>query len=259
MAETLSHPEHLNLRVDREGEVPIYAQIKKQIEDMIHSGELKAGDLLPSEPNIAKALGVSKMTVRQAISELTAEGLLERHKGRGTFVCERKVSIRLPYFISYTQDMRRRGYSPRTKVLGIEEVAASARIARTLDVEPNAPLIHMTLLRFADELPMLLENVLVIKDRVPGFAQAQREYSSRYDLYEKKYQIRPTRAEQTLEAVILTPDEAYHLGVPGGSPALLMESLLRDQDDRPIELCKSIYRGDRYKVYFERIRRDYDG
>lgn len=248
----------LPIALDQESSLPTYVQIGKQVEALIHAGRLKEGDPLPSEPRIADELGVSKMTVRQAIGELVSKGLLRRQRGRGTFVCRPKVSIRLPYFMSYTQDMRRRGYVPRTEHTSIEEVPASGRQAEQLDVEAHEALIRIVRMRFADELPMALETTWLVKRLVPHFADQHTGFPSRYALLENEYNIRPTRAEQTLEAVSVTVAESRHLGVPPGAPAILIEGIVFDQDDRPFEISKSVYRADRYQVSFERTRSEFE-
>lgn len=247
----------LSIALDRSGAVPIYVQIRRQIEGMIRRGELKEGELLPGEPQLAEELGVSKMTIRQAIYELVAEGLLERHKGRGTFVRPPSMRLQLPFFTSYTQDMRRRGYAPRTVLLQLGTMPASERQAGRLGIEPGDRLVRIHRLRFADELPMVLETVLIVKALFPGIEDALQESESRYAIYENRYGVRPNRAEQTLEAVITTSEEARHLGVPVGAPALMIEGVLFDQDDRAIEIMKSVYRADRYKVYLERTRKEF--
>src|SRR5690606_6488120 len=139
------------------------------------------------EPQLAQELGVSKMTVRQAIYELVAEGLLERHRGKGTFVRSPSVRLQLPFFTSYTQDMRRRGYVPRTVLLEMEVVAASTRQAEALNVAPAEPLVRIHRLRYADDLPMVLETVFIVRRYFPGIEDALAEAQSRYDVYESLY------------------------------------------------------------------------
>jgi GntR family transcriptional regulator len=247
----------LPLTLERSSSVPIYVQIRRQLEELIHSGKLHEGNPLPGEPQMADELGVSKMTVRQAISELVAQGLLERQKGRGTFVSSPHVSMQLPYFTSFTQDMRSRGYVPRTELLSIEEATASRRQAERLRVQPGDKLVRIKHLRFADELPMVMETVLIIDSLFPNIIDRLAKNESRYELYEQQYNIRPTRADQELEAVAATSVEASHLGMPIGAPALLIEGVLYDQQVRPVEIMKSVYRADRYKVYLQRTRREF--
>ncbi len=247
-------PPELEIAIDRDSPMPVYVQIKRQIEAAIRAGLLQPGDGLPSEPELALHLGVSKMTVRQAFSQLVAEGLVERHRGRGTFVCAPKVEIQLPYFTSFTQDMLARGFTPRTEILAVERTLASGRQAAALGVEPHAPLIRLVRLRLADERPMALETTWLRADLVPGFLERHPRFVSLYQVLEEDYGIRPTRARQTLEAAAATPGEAAQLGLPPGAPVLLLESLLFDQHDRPVEMTKAVYRGDRYRLYFERVR-----
>lgn len=209
--------------------------------------------MLPGEPELSDSLKVSKMTIRQAMSKLVREGYVQRHRGRGTFVCQPKVDIQLPLFASFTRDMHSRGFIPRTETLSIQKVNASPRQAKMLQLDPGAPLVRLVRLRLADEVPMVLETTWLNGALLPGLAEYA-DIPSLYRLLEEEYSIVPTRARQVAEAASATPDEARHLGIAPGMPVLLFESVLLNQHDIPVEITKAVYRGDRYKLYFERIR-----
>lgn len=243
------------LSLDRSSQLPLYGQIRSQIEEAIKTGRLKPGHALPSEPELARSLGVSKMTVRHALNQLVGDGLITRQKGRGTFVAHQKVEITLPYFTSYSEDMARRGYTPFTQLLSVETVQASARQAKTLGLDERAPLIRIVRLRLADEIPIALETSWVNAALVPNFVERHRSFTSLYQVLQDDYDLRPTRARQSFEATSAAAHESIHLGIPAGSPILLLESVLYDQKDRPVDLTKAAYRGDRYKIYFERSSR----
>ncbi|HET7559383.1 MAG TPA: GntR family transcriptional regulator [Limnochordia bacterium] len=238
----------------RGGDVPLYEQIKQTIRAAIDTGELCPGDRLPGEPELCRALGVSKMTLRQALGDLSSEGVLERKRGQGTIVRGPRVAIELPYFRSYTTDMQMRGYRPGTRLLGLDQLAASAREARALGIAPNDRLIRLSRLRLADDSPMALETTLLPAALLPGFLDLAKDMRSLYAVFERVYDIRPTRAVQELQAVAATAEEAGQLGVAPGAALLMIESVLYDQHDRPVEFTKSRYRGDRYQLHFERLR-----
>lgn len=240
------------LSINRSSHLPIYVQIRRQIQEGIETGRLEPGEVLPGEPAIAEQLGVSVMTVRQALTQLVVEGYLDRQRGKGTFVCDRKLQMHLPYFMSYRSDMRLRGFVPRTQILAIDEVQASPRQGSALQIDAGSPLFRLVRLRFADDLPMMFETTWISTTLVPDFPQVISDDSSYYEVLEGHYGIRPSRTTQTLEAVSATIDEARHLSVPPGSPVLLIDGILYDQKDAPVDLTKSLYRADRYKFHIER-------
>lgn len=246
----------VNLSIDRHSSIPIYVQIRKQIQDAIESGVLPPGSLLTGEPAIAEQLKVSIMTVRQALAQLVAEGYIERQRGKGTFVRDRKLKMHLPYFTSYRSDMRARGFVPGTKIIEIDETAASERQGKTLGIKTGSPLFRIVRLRFADDLPMMLETTWISTHLVPDFPNKFSDDDSYYETLENRFGIVPSRTTQTLEAVNTTMNEATYLGVAIGSPVLFVQGILFDQNNHPVDITKSLYRADRYKFYIERRIRE---
>lgn len=227
--------------------VPKYYQLKEIIRDMIEQEELGAGEMIPPERELCERYGVSRMTARQAIMELVNEGLLYRVQGLGTFVAEAKVPQDTGRLTSFTQDMRERGMKVSSKVLEVEVDSAGPVVARLLGVDPGDRIVRVRRVRNADGRPMALETSHLLYDVARGVLDVD---LSERSLYEElgKAGVRIAEAEQSYEAVLVNESESEHLGVPVGSPAMLMERLTFDADGRPFEYVKSVYRGDRYRV-----------
>ncbi|QYJ16830.1 HTH-type transcriptional repressor NagR [Rubrobacter xylanophilus DSM 9941] len=233
--------------IDTESPVPKYYQLKEIIRDMIEKEELRAGQAIPSEREFCERYGISRMTARQAIMELVNEGLLYREQGRGTFVAEKKLQQEAARLTSFTQDMRDRGMRPSSRVLELEVEPAGPVVARMLGVDRGIRIVRLRRVRDADGEPMALETSHLLYEVAKGVLEADLAAGS---LYEElgKVGVRMSRAEQSYEAGLVNEAEAEHLGVPAGSPALLIERITFDQNDRPFEYVKSTYRADRYRV-----------
>lgn len=187
------------------------------------------------------------MTARQAVMELVNEGLLYRVQGLGTFVAEAKVHQGTGRLTSFTEDMRERGMEASSEVLGVEEESAGPVVARMLRMDPGDRIVRVRRVRNADGKPMALETSHLAYETAKGISELD---LSRLSLYEelRKVGISPAGAEQSYEAVLVNEAESKRLGVPVGSPALLIERVTFDTEERPFEYVKSVYRGDRYRI-----------
>ncbi len=233
--------------IDLNSPVPKYYQLKEIIRDMIEKDELGVGQAIPAESALSEEYGVSRMTTRRAIVELVNEGLLYRVQGLGTFVAEPKMRQGTGRLTSFTQDMRERGMRASSKVLeaGVEGVGPV--VARKLQIDPGDRIVRVRRVRNADDKPMALETSHLLYDVGEGILGADLATRS---LYEElgRAGLRIATAEQSYEAVLVNEEESGHLGVPVGSPALLLERVTFDATERPFEYVKSVYRADRYRI-----------
>ena len=233
--------------IDLGSPVPKYHQLKEIIRDGIERDELPPGAAIPPERELCERYGVSRMTARQAVMELVSEGLLYRVQGLGTFVAEPKLGQGAERLTGFTQDMRERGMETTSTVLELEEEEAGPVVARILGIDPGGLIVRIRRLRNAAGRPMALENSHLLHEVAEGVLGV--DLSSR-SLYEElgKAGVRISGAEQSYEAVLVNEEESKHLGVPVGSPAMLIERVTHDAKARPFEYVKSVYRGDRYRV-----------
>lgn len=233
--------------IDRGSPVPLYYQIKRILLRQIQDGYIGPEKAIPTEKELEERYGVSRTTVRQALSELAAEGYISRQPGRGTFVLRSKIqnlSIKLG---GVAEDLASRGFRVRYQVLRHERRPAPAPVARKLGVEEGKPLLYIERLVWADEEPLAL--VMGYHDFGDGvnFTTEELERSSVFPLAEEKYGIILRQADRTIEATAALDHEAELLHIKPGMPVLLVELLVYDQQGRRATFAKSIYRGDRYK------------
>jgi GntR family transcriptional regulator len=234
--------------------IPLYYQLKEKLSAAILQGELPPGALLPSERELSDHYEISRMTVRQALGEMVKEGLLVREQGKGTFVAEPKIAQGLLKLTSFSEDMRSRGFKPDSQVRAVYVQDATAHVANALRLgrqEENQQVIIYERVRLADQKPMAYEISHLPSKRFPEFERESLRSASLYTLLEEKYGLTIRYARQTIEVGLSRPAESDILGIPAGSAVLLIERTTYDADDEPIEFVKSVYRGDRYKLYAE--------
>lgn len=231
--------------IDKSSPLPIYYQLEEQIKKQIESGELKPGDMLPSEREYGEMIHVSRMTVRQAMNNLVDAGYLYRHKGKGTFVAEKKVEQELGSLTSFTEDMKARGFVPSSKLLSFEIIPATEKIAAQLQIKEYAPVYEIKRIRFADQAPMALEIVYASANLIKGLTEEQVNHSL-YQYIEEQLHLKIGHATQSVEAAIASEIEGEHLNIRKGSPILLLQRNTYLVDGTPLEFVKSSYRADRY-------------
>jgi GntR family transcriptional regulator len=243
----------------RRGAAAAYVQIEEELAERIRGGHLPPGARLPPERELAAQLGVSRMTVRQALGRLADRGLLVRERGRGTFVAAPKLVHSLSHLSGFYEQVRRQGLAPTSRLLRGEQVLASVAVAQVLAVRLGEPLYQVVRLRLGGGVPLALESSFFPAKLVPGLLALDLAGDSLYRLLER-YDARPVRAIQSLEPVPARAEEAAALQIAVGSPVMLVERLAWDAQARAVEYAKDIYRGDRSRFVAElRLDRDEDG
>jgi Transcriptional regulators len=233
--------------INRRSPVPVYYQIEQYIERLIDANGLKTGDRIPSEKEFTDQFHVSRMTVRQAITDLVNKGVLVRSQGRGTFVSgQQKFEKPLNVLNGFTQDTLLRGLKPASEILNFRRLKPPDKVAGKLLLKKDHEVFEVRRIRFADDLPVALETTYVPAALFPGFSIKEANRSL-YDYVEKNCGKKIDHADQTVEATLVTSEEAKILDVPKRSPVLLIERVSSLTGGIPFELTKSLYRADRYK------------
>jgi len=238
--------------LDEKSPVPLYYQLTEKLRKNIESGEWTPHSLIPSETELCEKYGVSRGTVRQALSQLVQEGLLYRKQGKGTFVAEPKITQQLNRFYSFAQDMRERGLKPSSKLLQNEKILPDSYIKNVLGLKENEMVYKIMRLRLANQEPLILETSYLVEELFPDLDREDIEKVPLYDLIIKKYRVKITRARETFESILVDRFEAEKLKIPIGSPALLVKRITYTTGI-PFEFRKSIVRGDKCSYSVELI------
>jgi GntR family transcriptional regulator len=216
-------------------------------------GSLPPGAALPSERDLAERYGLARMTVRNEIERLTAEGSVYRLHGRGTFVAEPRIA-QAGALTSFTEDMLARGQVPGSTVVSSEVVAADGFLAAALEVKPGDSCFRLDRVRTADGRPMAVERVYLPLERFDGIDQVDFADASLFEVLERRFGVALGDAEQRVVAVAIEADDAALLGVPEGAPGLRFSTVTRDGEGVPLLHAISLYPGDRYEVALRQTR-----
>lgn len=244
-------PRKLLAKLDRSGP-PAYAQIEDRVAEAIAAGELKPGDRLPSERELATRLNVSRMTLRQALDSLARRGLVRRSVGRrgGTFVAEPKIERDLSAPAGLTQQLRRQGHRAGARVVSAGQIRAGRQAADALSIPEGALTHEIVRLRFSDGEPLALERSIFPAERFPGLLDGPLD-GSLYEILEDRYATRLVRTVERLEPVVADKHEASLLEGKAGMPLLLVERRAFGEDRAPVEWARDLFRGDRTRVIVE--------
>jgi GntR family transcriptional regulator len=227
--------------------LPLYVQIRETIAERIQAGEWAPGGRIPPERDLCREFGTSRMTLRQAVGDLVANGILTRFQGKGTFVAERKVAQPINPLQSFTVSMDSQGIVPGARLIDLTRIPATRDLAAMLQLRVGERVFRIVRLRTGSGQPLAVEYAHFPAQRFPGLDLFDLEKQSIYRILAEHYGRAPVRAEQTLEPAVARPFEAELLGVAVGAPLMLWERTAYAADDTPIEFARDLYRGDRIR------------
>lgn len=228
---------------------PLYRQVKASVIARLADGDWAPGTMLPSEPALGTIYGVSPGTVRKALDELTAEHILVRKQGRGTFVAMPDDNRILFHFFRLTSDDGVKRF-PESEVLKTSRDLPNATERAALGISGNARVHRIDRIRRLDGVPVIYETISIAAKTSPGFEIIDPIPNNLYALYAAKYGRVITRAEELLKAVSADTVMASALSVPSGTALLRIERTAYALDSAPVEFRVSLCRteGFRYEL-----------
>lgn len=241
--------------LDRRSFKPIYFQLAELMQNLIEDGQLKPGSQIPSERELMEQFSISRNTVRMAIDSLEKDGLVYRVPTKGTFVAPGKMQFGLFSLKSFSEDIRRRGMAPTSRILDFTLITPSPRISQALRLGPEQPVYRLERLQLADGIPLALNTSYIPQHICPSLHREELEGASLYEVFEEKYGLLIWRAERVIEPVIARDYESGMLQIRQGSSLLLVEGTTYLVEDRPFEYSKIIFRSDRFQFTIHSLRR----
>ena len=230
-------------------DVPSHARIEQWLAGAIGNGQLANGEKLPSESDLAATLGVSRMTLRQALAALESRGLVQRKRGRsgGTFVARPRIECDLTGLPGFTEQMRRAHVRAGARVVRSGVIKAPRKVAEVLDLARGATVYEIVRVRLANREPLALEETYLSVADFPGLLD-QRLTTSLHSLMRRTYDLAPHTAREWLEPVIATEEQAGLLGIEQGSALMLVTRTSYTESGQPIEHAFDRYRADRTRI-----------
>jgi len=239
--------------VDPNNPIPKYLQISAWLRESIQVGRYKTDERLPSEIELSQICRVNRNTLRQAIGELTAQGMLKKVKGLGTFVTASEpvaLKHKLNRISSFGQELHQAGVRENTRLLEKGYEIAPKHVAQSLALSPDSRVIAVRRLRIGDDLPLIYEETYLPVDLFDGILEMDLT-SSMYETFTQEFSVTLARCEQTIRAVNLNKKVAPLLGLKANGAALYMESVTYNDRNMPVEVLCCYFRGDKYAFEVE--------
>lgn len=249
-AANANRPRHKNVAKRNRGQ-PLYQQVDNIIRQRLIDNEWMPGDALPSEMQLAAELSVSQGTVRKALNDLVAENLLFRRQGLGTFVSEHTERRALFLYFSIVGNDGSR-ILPVSRILSCEERIATAAEAEKLQLQPSEMVVHFRRIRFFNDVPTIVESITLPLEHFPGFGTEVEPPNNLFRFYQSEYGVTVAKAEEHLQAVSASSEEAKLLGIEIGRPLLEIDRLAKMLDGRPVEWRISHCDNSNYRYVAER-------
>jgi GntR family transcriptional regulator len=227
---------------------PAHARIAHWLEDLVVSGELAPGDKLPPEVEIATSLGVSRMTLRQALGAVEAKGLIDRRRGRfgGSFVAAPRFELDHASLPGFTEQMLRIDVEPGAEVLKATTGRPDTAVSRALGLRRGDPVHEIQRVRTANGEPIVLEEAYLPAQLFPGLLSKDL-HGSLYAVM-RDYGSAPSTADERIEAIPATVEQSEILGVAPASPLLLIVRTSFGANGVAVEYSRDYLRSDRTAI-----------
>ncbi len=228
--------------MDRDSPLPLWAQLLDDLKARIASGEFVSR--FPTDKEMIEQYSVSRQTVREAVRRLEQDGVVVRHRGRGTVLTETRFEQQLGTLYSLFRELEKSGRHQSSKVL-IQESVRNAELAPMFHLRETDEFFHLERVRYADTLEVAIDNVFIPMKYASPLLDVNFEHTALYDELEKLCHICPTKGEERLSPIILGDTESKLLGTESTLAAYL---ILRSTfvGDQMLEYRETIIRGDRY-------------
>ena len=232
--------------------IPIYEQLISYFRMMIQSGELKQGDKVITEGELCRCLQISRTTVRQAMDQLTAEGLIVRYRGRGSFIASPKLHRQANYLYNFTENMHELGVIPSSRILTATVEEAQNLVKERLKLPASqSRVFHLRRLRCADNEPILLEDTFIPYYLCEGIERVDFQENSLYQILSQRYELNLYHATETIEAIVLGKIEAAQLECKPRVAGYRITRLSHLDSGYPFEFTQSVTKAERCVFQFD--------
>jgi len=243
------------LRINHNNRTPLHLQVEKLVRELIEKPNYQKGELLPKEVDMANKLGISRNTVRQAISKLVIEGLLERKKGVGTKVATQNISTQLKSWMSFTHEMKKKGIEVINYKIETKKILANENVALALQIKEGSEVLKLDRIR-GDETEPFVYFTSYIHPRI-GLTGNEDFNRPLYEIIENDYSIVVDLSRDTMTAILANKKIANILKVKEGDAILHRSRIVFDPGKRPIEYGLCFYKANKFSYSID-IKREYN-
>ena len=238
-------------KLNRYDATPLYAQLHDIIRAKISSGEWAPDSMIPSENELGRIYGVSRMTIRNVITQFVNEGILYRIQGKGTFVSAPKLEISGLHYTGIRSQLEEMGHSVTTKLLSNEKISADEALAGKLQIAAGDEVYAIRRIRAANGINISYHESYVPVKLCPGLNEKALEEEQLCKIISDDYMLTRSRVRETLESFIADNEKAEYLNVYPGFPLILLEDKIFSKDNVLFEYTRVYFRGDKVKIRIE--------
>lgn len=228
---------------------PIYYQIYRQLKKSIENKQIKPNEQLPTERDLCRKSGVSRITIRKAIKDLVSEGVCYKKKGKGIFVSKEKILFELQTMMGTSNYIASLGLKIKTSVILKKIINSNVQIEEKLNLSNKSKILFLKRLRIIDDEPLMVESTNLSLNRMPGLDKFIFT-GSLYKIIREKFNLLPNYSKGFLIHKLADEENAKLLNIPLNNPIMRKQVVVYSKDDIPIEFITTDYRSDRFKFLF---------
>ena len=236
----------------RRNGLPAYQKIQRAIRQRIEAKQLKPGDAVSSERELARIHNVSLMTARHALATLEREGVVERRRGAGTFVAPPRIQFNK--LMSYTEQMASRGLTPSSKVINAKIVEDEQEIAARLGLGAASRMVKIERVRLTGDEPFAMETCYLPAAEFAELVHAPLGRGSLFATLEHDYGIELAYADEEVDATFAEGRVAQLLNLRAGAPLLRIRQVIYSAKTQPLIYVVGVYRSERHSLFIRRLR-----
>ncbi len=239
--------------IKRNADGSLYGIVYSQLAEKIALGEWKVGEKIPTEMELCKLFGVSRITVRRALDELLQRGLIRKEMGKGTFVEQPLMLSPRTQIYSFTNEIIRMGYKPGAKLIFQKEISANKKIAEDLGIHENDKIIYLRRLRTANNFPLFIGDSYLNTQAFPNISNADFSKLSIAQIIDETLKLKVVRVEQWINTSNPSDEIANLLKLDIGCPILKMKRIVYLEGGIPVESVIAYFHPQHYTHYSEII------
>ena len=238
--------------LDRQSALPLYAQLEKEIRQKLEEEEWPVNSCIPSESELGRIYGISRMTARSVLNRLTEDGLLYRVPGKGTFVAEPKFQRQPSSRLGMLEQLNQMGYNADAEVLALTETTASRRVAEHLNLKRGSRVSVARCRCMVEDTPISYHVSYMPAELFPDFEHRGQFHHQVIDTIQIEYKHTIKWHTEILQVKSASPEESELLQVRVNAPLLMMDTIYYSTDDVALDYSRALFRGDKVKLKFDR-------
>ena len=244
-----------SIRINKDAPTPIYLQIAESIGSLLASGALPPGYVLPPERVLCEQFGISRMTLRQAMSLLDREGLIDSRRGIGTVVRNSRLRKQQQELRSFSEEIRERGGRPESRLISLGLATPAASVREFFGLRQDQKIYEIQRVRLNDGEPLALELARIPERLCPGLERFDLTKTSLYRVLEESYGLSLESCLEEISAEIPDSQCRKLLNLPASTAVLVVNRRTCTRDGCPVEFTRSVFRGDRYSALVHSVRK----